>query len=58
MVFILRTKVMLTTVRGQLQIAAMGLLGEGNRVLGSGVLPKYQSNDGGTWEGPAQKSGN
>lgn len=54
----MRTKVMLTTVRGQLQIAAMGLLGEGNRVLGSGVLPKYQSNDGGTWEGPAQKSGN
>lgn len=56
-VFILRTKVMLTTVRGQLQIAAKGLPERVNRVLGSGVLPKYQSNDGGTWEGPAQKSG-
>lgn len=54
MVFILRTKVMLTTVRGQLQIAAMGLL-EREQGPRSGVLPKYQSNDGGTWEGPAQK---
>jgi len=54
----LRTKVMLTTVRGRLWIPAMGLPGEGNRVLRSGVLPKYQSDDGGTWDSPAQKSGN
>lgn len=54
----MRTKVMLTTVRGQLRIPAMGLPGEGNKALGSGVLPKYQSDDGGTWESPAQKSRN
>ena len=54
----MRTKVMLTTVRGRLRTPAMGLPGEGNRALGSGVLPNYQSDDRGTWESPAQKSRN